>query len=97
MRERVVEKYLHDEVTRAGGTTRKMKGRIHDCDRLVIWPHRICVGQKWNHIHFVECKAPRKKARAGQVREHARLRKFGCVVHVLDTHDKVDNYVRGNK
>ena len=43
MRESVVEKYLHEQVEARGGTTRKMKGRINDCDRLVIWPIDSCV------------------------------------------------------
>lgn len=99
MRESKVETYLHDEVTKARGTTRKFKspGRNNVPDRIVIWPHRIRAGQKWNHIHFVECKAPGKDARPGQAREHVRLQKLGCVVLVIDTHEKVDNYVKANK
>lgn len=94
MRESTVEDYLHDEVTKARGTTRKFKspGRPHAPDRIVIWP-----GDHGATIHFVECKAPDKKPRAGQAREHVRLRKLGCTVLVIDTKAKVDNYVKANR
>ena len=92
LRERVIERYLHQQVTAHGGTTRKMKGRKNDCDRLVIWRGLLPFGKAL--VHFVETKAPGKKARAGQEREHARLRSYGCAVQVLDTKQKVDNYVR---
>lgn len=96
MRESVVEKYLHQQVEARGGTTRKMKGRINDCDRLVIWP--IAVGRTTKHykadVHLVEVKAPGKKPRPGQVREHARLRELGCTVVVIDSKPAVDAYVR---
>lgn len=103
MRERVVERYLHTEVVKAGGATRKHKGRTNDPDRIVIWPAltlsgRLCgVRLKHSEVHFIETKAPGKKARRGQAREHARLRKFGCVVLVLDTREKIDNYIEENR
>jgi len=84
-RERVIERLLHRQVEMRGGTTRKLKGRVNDCDRLVIWPRGA--------VHFVECKAPGKKARQGQLREHKRLHALGCKVYVLDTLDAVRNYV----
>jgi hypothetical protein len=93
MRESTVERYLHAQVEAAGGTTRKFKspGRPHVTDRIVIWPaHKH--GQI-APVHFVECKAPGKKPRAGQIREHARLCKLGAQVMVLDTKPKVDAYV----
>ena len=96
MRERVIERFLHTEVARRRGTTRKMKGRIHDCDRLVIWPHGGLFKPSTASVHFVECKRPGGKARAGQLREHKRLRALGCEVYVLDTHERVLNYVRRN-
>lgn len=97
MRESAVEKYLHSEVTKAGGTTRKFSspGRSHVPDRLVIWPAgSLCTSCA---IHFVECKAPGKKPRDGQSREHDRLKTLGCRVLVLDSKEVVDNYVLANK
>lgn len=97
MRERRVESYLHKQVTAAGGTTRKFKGRVNNPDRIVIWPTPPGALLLQPRVHFIECKAPRKKARAGQTREHKRLRAFGCCVFVLDTLLKIDHYVRGCK
>ncbi len=100
MRESTVEKYLHDQVTAKGGTTRKFKGRRNNPDRIVIWPefktfaaHIGIYETTPVRIHFVETKAPGKGARDGQKREHLRLRKLGCTVCVLDTKAKVDRYV----
>lgn len=88
MRESTVETYLHRQVTKAGGTTRKMKGRINDCDRLIIWPGCESI------VHFCETKAPGKRPRPGQAREHARLMKLGCIVVVLDSKQRVDEYIQ---
>lgn len=97
MRESAIELHLHREVTKAGGTTRKFKspGRAHVPDRIVIWGRFGPVPGCW--VHFVECKAPGKKPRPGQVREHARLQALGCTVLVLDTKDKIDDYVARNR
>lgn len=98
MREALVERYLHLQVEKHGGTTRKFKspGRVNVPDRIVIWPGVIdCDDCKADRprIEFVECKAPGKDARPGQAREHVRLQKLGCVVMVIDTYEKVDDYV----
>jgi len=107
MRESRIENYLHEEVVRAGGTTRKHKGRKNDPDRIVIWPRALTIKSYRESmllerlvnatIHFVETKAPTKTARAGQVREHNRLRKFGCLVLVINTKGAVDEYVAINR
>lgn len=99
MRESVVEKHLRVSVHRAGGAVRKFvsPGRRGVTDRLVIWPGDILsVNSKHRHqadVHFVETKAPGKKAAAHQAREHVRLMALQCVVLVLDTKEKVDRYV----
>ena len=102
MRESIIEKYLHKQVTAAGGTTRKFTGWKNVPDRIVIWPtihtfEKPRIVKDAARIHFVETKATGKTARAGQVREHKRLRALGCVVLVLDTKAKVDNYVANNR
>jgi hypothetical protein len=98
MREALLERYLHLAVEKAGGTTRKFNspGRRHVPDRIVIWPPVTPGHPAYGHarVEFVEMKAPGKKARPGQEREHVRLQKLGCVVVVLDTQDKIDAYVR---
>lgn len=84
-------------------------GRRNVPDRLVIWPGKRIIervplvsGRYVIHLktergpadtHFIELKAPGKKARAGQAREHARLMALQAVVLVLDTLEKVDQYV----
>ena len=93
MRERVIERYLHTEVTRAGGTTRKMRGRKALPDRLVAWPGRAGCRSRPPLIHLVELKAPGGKPRADQVREHERLDALGHHVYVLNTLACVDAYV----
>jgi len=46
-------------------------------------------------MELVETKAPGKKPRADQVRDHERRAKLGIVVRVIDTKAKVDNYIAG--
>lgn len=103
MRESVVERYLHREVERAGGTTRKFASasRANNPDRIVIWPGSINALpgsiRSVARVHFAECKAPGKKPRPAQQREHVRLHKLGCVVVVLDTIEKINSYVITHK
>lgn len=91
MRESKIEKYLHDQVTKAGGTTRKWKcpGRRGVPDRIVIWPRR----GRGPEIHFVETKAPGKKLRPDQQREWARLSEFRATLFRIDSVTAVDGYV----
>ena len=95
MRESSTERYLHRKVEHYGGTTRKFvsPGRRHAPDRLAIWPLFTTGMQLPARIHFIECKAPNKTANKGQAREHGRLQRLGCVVLVLDTITKVDDYI----
>lgn len=90
MVERLIEQHLCTRVMELGGTTLKFTSpsRVGVPDRIVIWPGTPAV------IHFVEVKAPKKKPRASQLREHARLREAGCTVLVIDSKEAVDNYVR---
>lgn len=87
MREARVEAALVRGVKSLGGEVRKMAwpGRRHAPDRLVLWGAGIA--------EFIELKAPGKAARPGQAREHARLRRAGFSVYVLDTLEKVGNYL----
>jgi hypothetical protein len=97
MRESRVETALVRGVKRHRGEVRKYvtPGRRHAPDRLVLWP-AFDDGVMWlpSRAHFVELKAPGKKPRPGQVREHERLRKLGFRVFVLDTVEKVNAYVQ---
>ena len=106
MRESVVEAYLHKQVVAAGGWTDKFvsPGRPNVPDRIVTWPgelvRRTC-GRPPIRLqattHYIECKAPGKKANAAQARDHKRREAMGCTVLVLDTKELVDMYVEGWK
>lgn len=86
IRERNIEKHLIAVVKKHGGEVRKVKwlGRAHAPDRLVLL--------KQGHF-YVELKAPKKKLRAGQSREHARLILYGVPVFTLDTVEKIDKLI----
>lgn len=85
MRESDVEYYFCREVEIRHGEVRKVKwiARAHAPDRLALLPTR--------HLHFyAELKRPGKGARAGQEREHARMRGAGMQVYVLNTKTQID-------
>lgn len=95
MRERTVEAYFNRRVKETGGEVRKAQwiGRSHAPDRYAWWP----VSDLWRagnglrpRAVWVELKRPGKDARAGQAREHDRMRAAGLPVYVADTFDKVD-------
>lgn len=87
MRESEIERYLVKRVKEHGGEARKIRyiGRRHATDRMVIFP--------WGRVYFIELKAPDKTPRAGQEREHQRLRDMGFQVFTLDTKEKVDTFI----
>lgn len=77
------------EVKKAGGVAFKFisPGRRSVPDRIVLLPG--------GRIVFVECKAPGKPPRAGQLREHGRLRALGFTVVVLDSKN-LEGYCAGS-
>lgn len=88
MRESTIERYLCGQVRAVlHGIAYKFKspGRKNVPDRIVCLPG--------GRQHFVETKAPGKKANPGQAREHARLFGLGFSVMVLDTKEKVDRFI----
>lgn len=88
MRESQIEAYFVKSVKAAGGLSRKFTspGR-----RSV--PDRIC-GFPVNRFAFVELKATDEKPRPDQLREHARWRKLGFAVYVLDSYEAVDDFIK---
>jgi hypothetical protein len=92
MRESTIERYLHAQVVKHGGTTRKFSSthRPNNPDRIVIWPSIKPGGAA--SVHFVELKAENKKPRRGQQREMNRLRKLGCSVYVFDCKQSINTY-----
>lgn len=84
MRESLIEKYLVIRVKLLGGEVRKLKwiGRAHAPDRLVLVPDQV--------PFMVELKATGISPRAGQMREHLRLKRLGLRVEVVDSFMRVD-------
>lgn len=87
MLERTVEAHLVKVVKAAGGEIRKVSwGPMHRGapDRFVMFPWGCC---------FIELKRPGKKAEAHQEREHARMRRLGQKVLVLDSIEAIDEWM----
>lgn len=87
MAERDVAKHLKRVVASLGGEVRKVRweGRAHAPDYLVLL-------YRHGRAEWIETKAPGETARAGQQREHDRMRRAGCVVHVLDTEERIEEW-----
>ena len=81
-----VEKYLHSEIAKLGGTTRKWSS-----PNYVGVPDRIIIVN--GHIEFTEVKTKIGKLSSMQEREIKRLRDHGCKVTVIYGKKGVDLYV----
>lgn len=84
MRERDIEAHLVKRVRELGGEIRKTEwiGRVNAPDRRVMLPGRPPI--------WVELKAPGKVPTPQQVREHNRMRRFGELVEVVDSIERVE-------
>lgn len=82
--EKDIENYLVDEAKKIGALVRKCQwvGHNHCPDRVIMTP--------WSTV-WVEVKAPNQKPRAGQLREHERMRDAGQSVWVVDSIGKVNH------
>lgn len=87
MRESQIEKYLKQEVEKSGFLIRKTQWiGVNGCpDRLVMTP-AVTI--------WVELKAPDKKPRERQKREHAIMHKNGQKIEVIDSLQQVDEFVK---
>lgn len=85
--EKIVEKYLVNETERLGGLCVKFPPLFFRGfpDRIVLLPGAA--------IAFVETKDTGKKPRPIQERVHAKLRKLGFRVEVIDSKEGVDNFI----
>lgn len=85
--EKIVEKYLVNEIERLGGLCVKFPPLFFAGfpDRIVLLPGAV--------IAFVETKDTGKKPRPIQERVHAKLRKLGFRVEVLDSKESVDEFL----
>lgn len=86
IREKDVEAHLVRQCKKAGLLLRKVSwvGHNHAPDRLIMSPGATV---------WVELKAPGRKARPGQVREHERMRAAGQRVDVIDSKEGVDELI----
>lgn len=100
MRESEIEKYLVKRVKELGGEVRKVKwiGRMGAPDRVVWLPTeytmdgRVDWGHEWwSRSFWCEVKRPGEKPEPHQLREHARMRKMGQRVEVVDSFEAVDS------
>ena len=87
MREKEIEKYLREEIKKIGGIAYKFTspGNSGVPDRLVLLPCGV--------VAFVELKAPGGKTTAIQDRQIARIQKLDFDVYVIDSKEKVDEFV----
>lgn len=84
IQENKIERYLHDQVTALGGTTRKWTGPRGVPDRVVILP--------WG-IWLVEVKLTHGKMTPQQIREHQRLNIAGAQVRTVYGYSGVDDLI----
>ncbi len=87
MREKEIEKYLREEIKKLGGIAYKFTspGNSGVPDRLVLLP--------WSVMAFVELKAHGGKTTAIQDRQISRIQKLDFDVYVIDSKEKVDDFV----
>jgi len=101
LRESDIEKRLVQRVKERGGEVRKVKwiGRRGAPDRVVMLPARSPrlvngkVADERNTV-WVELKAPGVKPEDYQLREHARMRKMGQRVEVIDSYEQIEELLK---
>lgn len=88
MKEKAIEDYLRNRVKASGGIAYKFTspGNAGVPDRLVLIPG--------GRVVFVELKAPGKKPTALQKLQQKRIVSLGCEVLVIDSKEKVDEFIK---
>jgi len=106
LRESDIEKRLVQRVKEMGGEVRKVKwiGRSGAPDRLVMLATHVTVAHRAHRgpeiidvegvTIWVELKAPGAKPEPHQLREHARMRKMGQQVEVVDSYERVEDILK---
>ncbi len=87
MTEKDIEKYLRDEVKKAGGRAYKFvsPGNAGVPDRLALFPG--------GRVVFVELKVPGKKSTVLQQAQQRQIAKLGFPVFVVDSKAGVDELI----
>lgn len=85
--EKKIEKYLVEAVENLGGLCIKFPPLFFRGfpDRIVLLPGALIV--------FVETKAPGETPRLIQKKVHAKLRRLGFRVEVLDSYESIDGFI----
>ncbi len=88
MLEKVIEKYLVEQVKKRGGMCEKFVsvGKPSVPDRIIT--------MQGGRIFFVEVKSNTGKVTEGQALDHAMRRKLGCEVHVVNSKETVDAFIQ---
>lgn len=102
LRESDIEKRLVQRVKDVGGECRKVKwiGRPGAPDRIVMLPMQYNIMNGFRQVAasertiWVELKAPGAKPEPHQLREHARMRKMGQRVEVVDSYERVEEILK---
>lgn len=91
MLEKDIEKYLVSEVKKAKGRAYKWvsPGNVGVPDRIVLFYEA--------RTFFVELKAPGKKPTPIQLAQHKKLELLGFEVFVIDSKEKVDDFIFRSK
>lgn len=84
--EKAVEARLESGMRRIGGRAYKFAGIKGMPDRIVVFP--------FGHIYFVELKREGKKPEPAQELWHLRAWEMGHLVHVIDTREMVDDFIK---
>ncbi|MEC1177636.1 VRR-NUC domain-containing protein [Metasolibacillus meyeri] len=86
--EKTIESYLREEVKKQNGRAYKWEspGNAGVPDRIVLLPN--------GKTYFVELKAPGKKPTPLQITQHRKLEMLGHKVHVLDSKEAVNEFIR---
>lgn len=89
MRENEIERYLNLKVKSMCGLSIKMNSASMKGlpDRMILIPR--------GKIYFVELKAPGKKPRPLQKAVHSMLNSMGFKILVIDTKEKVGEFING--
>lgn len=87
-KEKYLEKKLNRNVEALGGLSIKLLSTY-----FTGLPDRMCL-LPGGRIFFAEIKTTGKKPRAMQKLIHAKLRKLGFIVEVLDTSEKIDKLLK---
>ncbi len=85
--EKKTEKYLNDQVKTLGGWSIKLLSTLIRGlpDRLVLYKGKA---------YFVEVKSEDKEPTLIQLLVHKKLERLGFTVWVIDTREKVDNFIK---